>query len=140
MRSLFTPEARGAVLQGVRSGLSIAEAAERAGLSGQLVRNWASQGRAEDGTGSEHAAFAEALDAAREEAATAELSEREFHAHLNRSVRAGSIQAARLWWTIHGSAPEPEYPPDALDALKAQRAARRAAAFGNNNNNGGSTA
>lgn len=132
MKALFTPENRGAVLQGVRAGLTIGEAAERAGLASQTVRNWLSAGRAEDGTGSPHALFAEAVDEAREEAATSELSESEFHATLNRAVRNGSVQALRLWWAINQpDSDDRERLPDAIDELRAQRAARRRAAFGN---------
>lgn len=123
MRSQFSPEASGAVIRWVRAGLTIAEAAERAGLAPQLVRNWLSRGRREVDT--EYAAFAVGVDEAREAAQTEELAEGEFHARLNRSVRAGSVQAMRLWWAIHGDRDEPR-PEDELDRLVARRNARRA--------------
>ena len=122
----FTPEATGAVIQGVRAGLTLAEAAERAGLPVQTVANWLSRGRSE--TGTPHARFAEAVDQAREAAQTEELTEPEFRRLLNRSVRNGSIQAARLWWNVYGTPPDEERPPDFIDALKARRDNRRAAA------------
>lgn len=127
MKALFTPENRGAIIQSVRAGLTIGEAAERAGLAPQTVRNWLTQGRAEDGTGSPHANFAAAVDEAREQAQAADLTEAEFRAHLNKAVRSGSINAARLWWAVHQpDRDSPERPPDALDKLRARYEARRA--------------
>ncbi len=137
--ALFTAENRGAVLQGVRAGLTITEAAERAGLSSQLVRNWLSQGRGEADT--EHARFAAAVDEAREDAASADLTEDEFRRHLNKAVRSGSIQAARLWWSVNrpDRGDDRDRLPDALDELRAQRQARLAAlrASGANGNGHG---
>lgn len=130
MKSLFTPEATAAVLAGVQGGLTIAEAAEQAGLAYATVRNWLAQGRGESGTA--HAQFAAAVDAAREEAREAELTREEFDQRLARAVRNGSVQAARLWWTIHGGQNEPERPRDRLDDLKDRRAARRRASHGPN--------
>ena len=76
MRSRFTPEARGAVLQGLSAGLTLGEAAERAGLPVQTVKNWCTQGRCEIGT--PHAEFALAVEAAREAAGRAVMNEEEF--------------------------------------------------------------
>ena len=98
MRSRFTAEARGGVLQGLSAGLTLTEAAERAELPTQTVKNWLTRGRSEIGT--EHAAFALAVDAAREAAERAAMSEQEFRGCVNRAVRAGSVQAMRLWWAI----------------------------------------
>ena len=126
------------MIQGVRAGLSISDAAERAGLAYATVRNWLAQGRAESGT--PHADFAAAIDIARDEAAGAELTLDEFNERLARSVRNGSVQAARLWWAIHGTTKaEPERPRDRLDDLKdrrAERLAQQARARGDGNGNG----
>ena len=134
MRALFSPEATGAVIRGVRSGLTIAEAAERAGVAPQLARNWLSRGRREVDTA--YSAFAIAVDEAREAAQTEELTEEEFHAQLNRSVRAGSVQALRLWWQIHGQDREEPRPEDKLDRLIARRDARRRASLDNGSGEG----
>ncbi|HEV2752938.1 MAG TPA: hypothetical protein VGV36_03770 [Solirubrobacteraceae bacterium] len=134
MRPLFSPEATGAVIRGVRAGLTITEAAERAELSPQLVRNWLSRGRAEVDT--DYSAFAIAVDAGREEAASAEVGEREFHERLARAVRSGSVQALRLWWTVHGQDRDEPRPEDELDALVARRDARRRASLDNGSGEG----
>ncbi len=123
MRSRFSPQARGGVLQGLYAGLTLAEAAEQADLPVQTVKNWLTRGRTEAGT--EHAVFAEAVDRARDAAATVAMTESEFRACLARAVRGGSTQAMKLWWSIHrgdeASAPDddPEDPFYALDALDA---------------------
>jgi transposase-like protein len=122
MKAKFTTEATQAVIASLRAGRTISEAAEDAGVASQTLRNWLSTGRAERGT--ELAVFASLADAARDEAAHAPLDEDEFHDRLNAAVRAGSIQALRLWWAVNREHDE-ERPPDALDALRAQREARR---------------
>jgi transposase-like protein len=125
MRREFTPANARAVIDAVREGLSIAEAAQKAGLSAKTVRNWLSRGRSEPAD-TPHAAFAAALEEARDEARDAALTEEEFYARLDRAVRAGSVQALRLWWQVHGTRDD-EHPPDALDALRARRDERRQA-------------
>ena len=136
MRSRFTPEARGAVLQGLSAGLTLGEAAERAGLPVQTVKNWCTQGRCEIGT--PHAEFALAVEAAREAAGRAAMSEQEFRGCVARSVRAGSVQAMRLWWAIHveeraGFEYDPFSNPDDIDRLRLRRL-RRLAGQGFNGN------
>ena len=90
MRSRFTAEARGGVLQGLYAGLTLAEAAERAGLPVQLVKNWLTRGRRFESGGTEYGRFVVEVDAAREAAATSEMTEGEFRQCLDRSVRSGS--------------------------------------------------
>lgn len=96
MTTRFGPTMCGSIIRSVRSGLTIAESAERAGVAAQTVRHWLSRGRGEIGT--EHAAFAAAVDDARAAASHAPMSDREFRGHLARAVRNGSVGAMRLWW------------------------------------------
>jgi len=114
MKSRFTPQVRGAIVQGVRGGLSIAEAAERAAVAPKTVAHWVSRGRAE-AAGTAHADFASSVDAAREAAATAGMTEGEFRAHLAAAVRRGSVAALRLWWTVNQHDRDPPDDPDADD-------------------------
>lgn len=121
MRARFTPEARGAILQNLYAGLTLAESAERAGLPPQTLRNWLTRGRGEAGT--EHAAFVTAVDEARDVAAAAPMSSAEFRGCLNRAVRRGSVAALKLWWAIHadeaaGGAVDAEDPFAARDAAR----------------------
>ena len=96
MTTRFGPMVCGSIVQSVRGGLTIAESAERAGVAAQAVRHWLSRGRGEIGT--EHAAFAAAVDDARAAASHAPMSDREFRGHLAKAVRGGSVGAMRLWW------------------------------------------
>ena len=115
MRSRFTPQARGAVLQGLYAGLTLSEAAAQADLGAQLVRNWTTRGRSEAGT--DYAVFAEAVDRARDAAAAAPMCEGEFVGCLNRSVRSGSVSAMKLWWTIRVQRADREPGSDLDDAF-----------------------
>ena len=121
MTSRFTPETRGTILQGLNAGLTLAESAQGAGLPVQTLRNWLTQGRQEADT--EHADFTAAVDAARERAARAPMDDREFRGCLNAAVRAGSVQAMRLWWTVRLD-DDPDLENDAVGRLQAQRRER----------------
>jgi len=123
VRSRFTAEARGGVLQGLYAGLTLTEAAERAELPAQTVKNWLTRGRSEIGT--EHAVFAAAVDAARESAERAAMTEQEFRGCVNRAVRAGSVQAMRLWWAIRSDDAVDEDPFAGLDDDPITQLARR---------------
>lgn len=139
MQSRFNRETTDAILRALSAGSSLADAAEQAGMPAQTVRNWLVQGRAEMGSDTPHARFAAAVDAAREAAREAELTEPEFRERLDSAVRGGSIQALRLWWQIHAGDRGDDRPPDRIDALKAQREARLARLRGgsvNGNGNG----
>lgn len=94
----FTPEARALVLGAMRAGLSLTDACTQADLSENTVKGWLKRGRS--GSDSDYAAFAAAVDEARESAATAAMDVDEFMEHLNSAVRAGSVQAMKLWWDI----------------------------------------
>lgn len=115
MRALFSPEVQGAVLRAVYGGLSLVEAAEQAGVGERTLRNWLSAGRKDPE--SEHGRFAAAVDEARDAAARADMSFDEFRGHVSRAVRAGSVQAMRVWLELHDrQQDEPDDPFAALDA------------------------
>src|SRR5215218_8169343 len=117
MRTRFTSETRGAVLEALRAGLTLSEAARGADLPEGTLKGWLTRGRAESGT--DHAMFAAAVDAAREGASLADLTDAEFRACVNRAVRAGSVQAMKLWLAIRDDAPNGADEPFAeLDAAQ----------------------
>jgi hypothetical protein len=95
----FTPQTRALLLAGLRTGLTLAEACSDVAVAPDTVKFWLKRGRREAGT--DYAQFAEAVDLAREAAATATMDENEFRAHVNAAVRRGSVTAMRLWWGIH---------------------------------------
>ena len=88
-------------MQGLYAGLTLSEAVGHAGLPVQTVKNWLTRGRSEIGT--EYAGFAVAVDAARDAAARAVMSDAEFQGALNRAVRAGSVSAMKLWWQLRAA-------------------------------------
>jgi hypothetical protein len=121
MLTRFTPEARDAILAGLRAGLTLGEAAHQADMPVQTVKNWLARGRSEEDT--DHAEFAEAVDAAREAAALAPMGDAEFLGHVARAVRSGSVQAMKLWNAIRTADPDaPDADPFAeLDAAQVAR-------------------
>lgn len=134
MTSRFTPETRGAVLQALYSGLSLSESADQAGLPVQTLKNWLTRGRRE--TDTDYSAFATAVDEARDVAARAPMSEREFRGYVNRAVRGGSVQAMRLWIALRQADDERNDPfaeldehgePDFISRLAARHNERRGA-------------
>lgn len=100
MRSLFTPEVAKTIVEGIERGLSIPEVCTWSGLSENTVHGWLRRGRKEADT--PYARFADDVDQARKQAASAVMDEIEFRMHLNKAVRAGSVQAMKLWWEING--------------------------------------
>ena len=120
MMSRFTEESCAEIVAGVRSGLSLEEAALDAQVAPKTLRNWLTRGRKE--TNTPHAAFAAAVERAREAAQTAVMDETEFRACLNAAIRRGSVQAMRLWVAIRDDGP---HEPDGIDALLRRRAERR---------------
>lgn len=105
------------LLGAIRDGLTLSEACSDAGLSENTAKTWLKRGRREDAT--EYAAFSEAVDRAREAAASDAMEEPEFLAYLNAAVRKGSINAMRLWWQVHRDR-QPMHEPSELDALDGQ--------------------
>lgn len=86
----------------VRAGATLDAAAAQASVSVHTVRDWARKGRKEPG--GRYAEFATDLAAARGRPARLESSEMdwdEFEAHLAKAVRAGSVQAMRVFASLH---------------------------------------
>jgi len=90
------------VLESVKAGASIEEAAHNAGRPVASVRRWLSEGRKRpDGR---HGEFARAVDAARGERKQAEralegpLSMEEAELLIAKAARKGSVPALRLWF------------------------------------------
>jgi len=133
MRSRFTPEVRDAVLQALSAGLTLAAAADGAGLPAQTLKNWLVQGRGEVGT--PHAEFALAADAAREAAGREVMSDAEFLGCVARAVRKGSVPAMVLWRAIRAEERDEveDAPLDDIDLLRMRRL-RRLAGFNENGN------
>jgi hypothetical protein len=122
MTSRFTPETRGAVLQALNAGLTLRESAQRAGLPDQMLKNWLMQGRQEADT--EHADFAAAVDDARDRAARGPMTGREFRGCLNAAVRAGSVQAMKVWIVLREQ-DDPDLENDAIGQLARRHHQRR---------------
>lgn len=130
MRSRFE-ELEAGLVASVRAGLSLEDAASRAGVSVNTVRGWAREGRKRrDGR---FGAFAAVLDAAPRRSPTggppagdSQMSWDEFQAHLATAVRAGNTQAMKLFADLHRATSEQRpKASNALTALDELAAARR---------------
>ena len=100
MRSRFE-DLQASVLVSVRDdGLTLEDAAARAGVPANTVRGWARQGRKQpDGR---FGSFAAALDASRDDARDATpMDWAEFEDHLATAVRSGSTTAMKLFAALH---------------------------------------
>ncbi len=101
MRSRFEQVAE-QLVGAVRAGATLETACAQASISVHTARAWARKGR-KDAEG-RYAQFAADLAAARERPArleSAEMGWDEFEAHLAKAVRAGSVQAMRLFASLH---------------------------------------
>lgn len=116
-RTKFTPENTALIVSTLRAGGSFAEACRTVEVRQKTAEGWLTRGRRE--TEGPYAAFAKAVADAREEFDQAGMDEDEFDKHLARAVRAGSVQAMKLWWQIHGGK-DPDS-PDAEDAKPGDR-------------------
>jgi hypothetical protein len=138
--SKFTYEARIAILARLEAGTTLSDAARAAGIRLPTLKRWLTRGRNE--RQGPYADFARAVDAAKE-ASEGPMTFESFLAQLEKSVRAGNVQAMKLWWEIERGNTKPdrenpasrqddaaEDPFEALDAADelAQARARRAQA------------
>jgi transposase-like protein len=99
--SKFTEANRAILLDRFAAGVTVEEAARGLDLYPKTVKGWLTRGRRE--TEGPYAEFAEAVAAAREEAKAAAanvMTRDEFDEHLAKAVRAGSVQAMKLYWEI----------------------------------------
>jgi hypothetical protein len=117
--SKFTPESRAVILAQLRAGGSLAGACRDIGVRLKTAEGWLTRGRREpDG---DYADFADAVEAARAEHDRAVLSPDEFDKHLAKAVRAGSVQAMKLWADLNlkkGGDPPAAEPADPFDDLE----------------------
>lgn len=108
-------------------GLNLRECAAAAGVKYPTLRSWLYRGRKEeDGT---YAAFAAEFDEIRERALRRPLTRADFTGELARAVRAGSVQAMKLWWEMNrdgedeDEASKDETPKPGFDELASRRTA-----------------
>ena len=123
----FTPEARGALIERVASGVSLADAARAIGLREKTVKGWITRGRREDG--GDYAEFAQRIEQARREAdeRPEPMDADELARVVSEAARKGSVAAMKLRHEQLGAKDAPEHEPaDEFDELKARRASRAA--------------
>jgi hypothetical protein len=102
----FTPETRATVVGCVAAGASLADAARRAGVREGTLTGWLARGRRED-IGPFAVFAADVADARRQaQQSPGQMSAREFREHVERAVRAGSVQAMKLWAERYLASPE----------------------------------
>ncbi len=129
--SRFTPEVRGALLERVAAGVSMADACRAVGVREKTVKGWLTRGRRE-GAGV-YADFAAAVEAARELARSRRppMDADELARVVSDQARAGSVAAMKLRWEMlradlaatAGSAPV-AYPLAEVDELARKRQPR----------------
>jgi hypothetical protein len=122
-RTKFTPENRAVILTQLRNGGSLAGACRDIDVRLKTAEGWLTRGRRErDG---DYADFAQAVDEARAVHERAGMSPEDFDRHLAKAVRAGSVQAMKLWADLNlkpggkGADDPPEEPRDEMDELEA---------------------
>jgi transposase-like protein len=115
-RSKFTPENRAVILAQLRSGGSLAGACRDVGVRLKTAEGWLTRGRRDDD--GDYADFAQAVDEARVARQRAGLTPDEFEKHLSKAVRAGSVQAMKLWADLHLKQPPPEDPAKPADPFE----------------------
>lgn len=96
-------DAQTRILEAVRAGASIDEAARQAGRPIGTARRWLTEGRkAPDGR---HGEFARLVDAARVaqrvDLAARPMSHEEVEHVLTVAIRRGSLGAVRMWLALH---------------------------------------
>jgi hypothetical protein len=94
--SKFTPEILEGLVELVTDGLTIKDAALAMEVREKTVRNWLAKGRSEDD--GPHAAFAEAIEEAQQEAEVREepMDRDELLLVVSKAARKGSVQAMKL--------------------------------------------
>lgn len=118
--SKFTTEITEGIIDLVSDGLTIKDAALAVEVREKTVRNWLAKGRSEeDGP---HAAFAEAIDEAQQEAEQQEepMNREELMLVVSKAARKGSVQAMKLMEELlrrGANDDSDEKPSDPFDAL-----------------------
>ncbi len=118
MRSQFTPENRGALVERTAAGVSLPDACRDVGLRLSTVKTWLTRGRKEDGPYSD---FVLAIENARQAAADRPrpMTGIELRRRVSESARGGSVAAMKLMWEMlrADSAPGDDEKPTPFDAL-----------------------
>lgn len=96
-RSTLTPEVRARIAARVELGASLRDAAQAVGVKYETARGWLRRGRREEE--GRYREFATAIEEAREKAAARPepMDEAELREHVEQAVRAGSVQAMKVW-------------------------------------------
>lgn len=97
----FGPEVTKAIVARIEHGVSFKDAAVAEQVKPETARSWLTRGRGEDE--GPYADFALEVEEARDRAQAAaaeEMTEEEFHRHLAKAIRNGSVQAMKLWHEI----------------------------------------
>ncbi len=121
----FTPQARGALIERVASGVSLTDAARAIGLREKTVKGWITRGRREDE--GDYTEFAQRIEQARREAdeRPQPMDPDELARVVSEAARRGSVAAMKLRHEQLGAEDAPEQEPaDEFDELKARRSAR----------------
>jgi hypothetical protein len=91
------------IIEAVRAGCSIDEAATQAGKPVATVRRWLTEGRKRPDA--QHGEFARTVDAAREaqrvELDNGPMTHDEIERRLTHAIRQGSLQAVKIWLELH---------------------------------------
>lgn len=118
----FTPEITEGIIELVGDGLTLKDAALAVEVREKTVRNWLAKGRSEDD--GPHAAFAEAIAEAQQEAESQEepMDREELLLVVSKAARKGSVQAMKLMEEMLRANKDPgdEKPQDPFDALDAE--------------------
>lgn len=126
-RRKLTAEKRTAVIALVEEGLTLKDAAGRAGVSEGSLRNWLTKGR--KGGPPEYREFATAVDRARMKDGRPEVregevpdtetpgSEEDLRIVTWKAAKGGSVQAMKLYWEMLRSKDRDEQPQDPFAAL-----------------------
>lgn len=96
MRTKFTPENRGALIERTAAGVSLPDACRAADLRLTTVKGWITRGRRE--TDGPYAEFVAAIEQARQEAhdRPGPMTRDELRLEVSRAARNGSVQAMKL--------------------------------------------
>ncbi len=100
-RSKFTTERRTQIIEAVAAGVSIADAANAAGVRHTTLKEWLAKGRADDAP-DDFAAFAAAVDGARRasDERPEPMTRDELKHVVSDMARRGSVNAAKLYADI----------------------------------------
>lgn len=119
----FTDENRILIVDRIRQGDSLAAVCKELDVRLKTAEGWLTRGRKEmeDGKETTYAEFAQRIEEARRARELAVLTADEFHEHLAKQVRKGSVNAMKLWWNINGAEEDPDSndePADPFDTLE----------------------